>query len=125
MCVYGGAGESDVGEELDGEAGLGRGGRSGSGTHWGCGSWGSSGDPKSTGRSGCATGAESRGGDWDGAGFGDGSAHGGGDFGVGETVADAGEDGGVLRGSAVVVAEEDVEGIGGGADDGDGFYGGF
>ena len=38
---------------------------------------------------------------------------------------DAGEEGGVRRGSTVVVAEQDVEGIGVGTDDGDGFDVGF
>jgi len=35
---------------------------------------------------------------------------------------DTGEDGGVGGGSAVVIAQENVEGIGGGTDDGDGFH---
>ena len=65
------------------------------------------------------------GGDGNGAGFGDGSAGSGGNFGDGETLANADEDGGVRRGSAVVIAEERIEGIGGGADHGYGFYGGF
>jgi len=68
---------------------------------------------------------ESGRGDGDGAGFGDRRANSGGNFGVGETLANAGEDGGVGGGIAVVVAEECIEGIGGGADDGDGFDGGF
>jgi len=68
---------------------------------------------------------EGGGGDGDGAGFGDRRANSGGNFGVGETLANAGEDGGVRRGSAVVIAEERIEGVGGGADDGDGFDGGF
>lgn len=68
---------------------------------------------------------EGGGGDGDGAGFGDGGANRGRNFGVGETFANAGEDGGVRGGSAVVIAEERVEGVGGGTDDGDGFDGRF
>ena len=65
-------------------------------------------------------GAEDGGGDGDGAGFGEGGAGGVGDFGVGEVVFDAGEDGGIGGRNAVVIAEEGVEGIGGGTNYGDG-----
>jgi len=43
------------------------------------------------------------------------------DFGIRKAFLDAGENGGIGGGSAVVVAEENVERIGAGADDGDGF----
>ena len=55
----------------------------------------------------------------------DGRAGGEGDDGVGEVCFYAVEEGGVGGRSAVVIAEKDVEGIGGGADDGDRFDVGF
>jgi len=64
-------------------------------------------------------------GDGEGASFGEGGADGVGNFNAWRFFAEAGKDCGVGGRSAVVVAEEDIEGVGGGADNGDGFYGGF
>ena len=61
----------------------------------------------------------------EGAGFGEGGAGGVIDFGVRVTLADAGEDGGVGGGRAVVIAEKRGEGVGGAAVDGAGLVAGL